>query len=162
MNELKDLVKNFPYIYALDYTSNNKVILGIDTLHITVGYILQQVGDDLKHYPSHFGSIILNECESQYFQAKLESFGLFRALKDVRIWIIGVRNLIIEVDMKYIKGMINNPNVQPSVAINCWISAILLFGLPLKHIPGKDHGPDSLSWHPWAPEDLEINDDYEE
>lgn len=88
---------------------------------------------------------MLNECESQYSQAKLELFGLFRALKDVRIWIVGVKNLAVEVDAKYIKGMINDPGIHPLASINHWILAILLFDFHLRHIPGKKHGLDGLS-----------------
>jgi hypothetical protein len=29
----------------------------------------------------------------------------------MKIWIIGVHNLTVEVDAKYIKGMINNPDI---------------------------------------------------
>lgn len=81
----------------------------------------------------------LSERESRYSQAKLELFGLFRALKDCRIWIVGVKNLVVEVDAKYIKGMINNPDVQPNA-----------------------NGPDGLSRRPSAPEDPDDRDDYEE
>jgi hypothetical protein len=69
---------------------------------------------------------------------------------------------VVEVDAKYIKGMINNPDIQPSASINQWISAILLFDFRLRHVPGKEHGPDGLSRRPRAPEDPEIDDDYEE
>lgn len=117
----------------------------MDTSYIAVGYILSQIGIDGKRY-----------------QAKLELFGLFRALKDCRIWIIGVKNLVVEVDAKYIKGMINNPDIQPNATINRWISAILLFDFRLRHVPGHAHGPDGLSRRPSAPEDPRDNDDYED
>lgn len=162
MDTLKTLAQNSPCIRAIDYTSTNEVILAVDTSKIAVGYILQQIGEDHKRYPSRFGSITLNDRESRYSQAKLELFGVFRALKDVRVWIIGVKNLVLEVDAKYIKGMINNPDMQPSAAVNRWISAILLFDFRLRHVPGKDHGPDGLSRRPRAPEDLDISDDYED
>jgi len=106
--------------------------------------------------------LTLSERESRYSQAKLELFGLFCALKDCRIWIIGVKNLVVEVNAKYIKGMINNPDIQPNAIINCWISAILLFDFRLCHVPGHAHGPDGLSWWPSAPEDPRDNDDYED
>ena len=84
--------------------------------------------------------------EQRYSQAKLELYGLFRALKAVKMQIIGVKNLVVEVDAKYIKGMINNPDVQPNVTINRWIAGILLFDFRLKHVAGKDHTPaDGLS-----------------
>lgn len=162
METLKRLAQNSPCIHAIDYNSTNEVILGVDTSYIAIGYILQQLGDDKKRYPSRFGSITLNDRESRYSQAKLELFGLFRALKDVRLWIIGVQNLVVEVDAKYIRGMINNPDVQPSAVINRWISAILLFDFRLRHVPGKEHGADGLSRRPQAPQDPIIDDDYDE
>jgi hypothetical protein len=73
-----------------------------------------------------------------------------------------VKNLVVEVDAKYIKGMINNPDIQPNATINRWISAILLFDFRLRHVPGHAHGPDGLSRRPQAPEDPTISDDYDE
>ena len=84
-------------------------------------------------------------------------------LKAIKLFIIGVKNLIVEVDAKYIKGMINNPNIQPSATINRWIAGILLFNFKLKHISGKDHAPaDGLSQRPQAPEDPVEDDNYED
>lgn len=60
--------------------------------------------------------------------------------------LIGLPSFNLEVDAKYIKGMINNPDIQPNNAMNRWIAAILLFPFKLVHVPGKDHaGPDGLS-----------------
>ena len=64
----------------------------------------------------------------------------------MQVHIIGVRNLVVEVDAKYIKGMINNPDIQPNATINRWIAGILLFEVKLVHVPGTHHGgPDGLS-----------------
>ena len=104
----------------------------------------------------------LLERKSRYSQAKLKLFSLFRALKDRQIWIIGVKNLVVEVDAKYIKGMINNLDIQPNAMINRWISAILLFDFQLRHIPGHAHGPDGLSRCSRAPEDPAVEEDCEE
>ena len=72
---------------------------------------------------------------------------LFQALKATKVWIIGVQNLTIEVNAKYIKGMINNPDIQPNASMNQWIAAILLFNFKLQHVPGSKHArPDGLSW----------------
>ena len=47
---------------------------------------------------------------------------------------------------KFVKGMLNNPNIQPNATINRWIAAILLFDFKLIHIPAKKHhGPNGLS-----------------
>ena len=95
-------------------------------------------------------------------QAKIELFGLFRAMRAVRLHLYAVRNLVVEVDAKYIKGMLNNPDLQPSATINRWIAAILLFSFTLKHVPGNNFPPDGLSRRPRAPEDAEEEDDFEE
>jgi hypothetical protein len=98
--------------------------------------------------------ITWNEHEAQYSQVKIKLYRLFRTLKAAKVWLVGVKNLTIEVDAKYICGMINNPDIQPNAAINCWITRISLFDFKLKHIPGTKHaGPDGLSRRPQAPED---------
>ena len=51
-----------------------------------------------------------------------------------------------EVDAKYIKDMLNEPNLQPNAAINRWIQGILMFDFTIIHIPATRHvGPDALS-----------------
>jgi len=115
MQILKDAVLSSPALKRLDYMSKREVILAVDTSNIAIGFILLQVGKDGKRYPSRFGSIALTEVESCYSQAKLELYSLFRV---VRIFIFGMKNLTAEVDAKYIKWMINNPNLQPNATIN--------------------------------------------
>jgi hypothetical protein len=70
-----------------------------------------QVRDDKCQYPSQVGSIAWKECGSQYSQAKFELYGLFHTLHAYHIYIIGVKNLVVEVDTKYLKGMLNNPDI---------------------------------------------------
>ena len=60
----------------------------------------------------------MNEREAQYSQPKLELYGLYRALHHFQLYIIGVRNLIIEVDAKSIKEMLNHPDLQPNAIIS--------------------------------------------
>ncbi len=51
-----------------------------------------------------------------------------------------------EVDAKYIKGMLEAPDLQPNAAMNRWIQGILLFDFTLIHVPGaRFKGPDALS-----------------
>ena len=51
-----------------------------------------------------------------------------------------------EVDAKYIKGMLNSPDVQPDAAVNRWIQGILMFDFKLIHVPAQGHkGADALS-----------------
>ena len=118
MNTVKDLVINSPALCPIDYMQLWEVILAVDSSVITVGFIPMQVRDDNKHYLSRFGLIAWNERESWYSQAKLELYGLFYALCAFRIYIIGVKNFMVEVDAKYLKGMLNNPDVQPNATIN--------------------------------------------
>ena len=69
-----------------------------------------------------------------------------------RIHIIGVQQLFVEMDTKFVKGMINNPNVQPNATINCWIAAMLLFDFKIRHVPADKHtGADRLSRRPRIP-----------
>jgi hypothetical protein len=160
MQILKDAVLSSPALKCLDYASERKVILAVDTSNIAIGFILLQVGEDGKRYPSRFGSIALTEVESRYSQAKLELYGLFRA---VRVFIFCMKNLTVEVDAKYIKGMINNPDLQPNATINRWIAGILLFSFKLVHVSALKHkGVDGLSRRPPVEEDPKEDGDYED
>jgi len=127
-----------------------------------VGYMLLQLGKDGKRYPSRFGSLTFNDRESRYSQAKLELYGLLRALKQTQLFTIGVKKLIIEMDAKFIKGMLNHPTLHPNDAINRWIAAILLFDFELVHVPAEKHtGADGLSQHPRGDSDPALADSAE-
>jgi hypothetical protein len=79
-------------------------------------------------------------------KAKLELFGLFRALRAFWLWIVGLPGFTVETDAKYIKGMLNNPDIQPNATINRWIAGILLFDFDLVHVPADRHtAADGLS-----------------
>ena len=65
---------------------------------------------------------------------------------------MGLVNLMVEVDAKYIKGMLNHPDIQPNATINCWIAAIHSFHFKLVHVPAAKHtGVDGLLRRPAAP-----------
>src|SRR3979490_1420465 len=66
-------------------------------------------------------------------------------LRSLRLYLIGVRNLVVEVDARYIKGMLANPDISPSASINRWIVSILTFHFNLVHVAGSHHAPDGLS-----------------
>ena len=53
-----------------------------------------------------------------------------------------------ETDAKYIKGMLENPDMMPTATINCWIDKILLYHFTLRHKTGATFGPDGLSRRP--------------
>lgn len=159
--DLKAAALSSPALRPLDYTSGAAVILSVDTSSIAVGYIISQCdpADHNKRYFSRFGSITLNEREARFSQPKLELYGLFRALRALKHYLIGIRNLVVEVDARYIKGMLNNPDIDPSASINRWILSILTFHFELVHVPGVRHGPDGLSRRRPQPGDEPEKDD---
>jgi hypothetical protein len=93
------------------------IILAVDTSNKAVGIVILQI-DENGRRPARYGSIPLNQVEERYSQPKLELYGLYRALRAFRLYLIGVKNLIVEVDAKYIKGMLNAPDLQPNAAMN--------------------------------------------
>jgi hypothetical protein len=81
----------------------------------------------------------------------------------MKLYLVGVWSLIIKVDARYIKGMLANPDLNPSAAINRWILAILTFHFELIPIPGTSHGPDGMSHQVPQPgdEELESSEDFD-
>ena len=57
MQCLKDAVINSLALGHIDYECGREIVLAIDTSNIAVGYILMQLGEDGKRYPSCFGSL---------------------------------------------------------------------------------------------------------
>ena len=111
--------------------------------------ILSQLDEKGKKRPSRYGSLPFSSTEATYSQPKLELYGLFRAMRHFRLYIIGAPRLIVEVDAKYIKGMLNEPELQPNAVINRWIQGILLYDFELLHVSAtKFKGPDALSRRP--------------
>ena len=166
MQDLKNALLASPALKPIDYHSEAPVILSVlDTsnIAIAVGYILAQCDpkDTKLRYFAKFGSITLNEREARFSQPKLELYGLYRALGSLKIYLLGVRNIIVEVDAKYIKGMLANPDIAPSASINRWILGILMFHFTLVHVPGTHHGPDGLSRRRPQPGDDEEESDEE-
>jgi len=146
MQALKDAIITSPALISIDYSSDRPVFLSIDSSWRGVGWILAQECADGRRCPARFGSLAWNERETRYSQAKLELYGLFRALRTLRLYLVGIKNLVVEMDAQFIRGMLKNPDIQPNATINRWIAAILLFDFNLIHIPvEKHHGPDGLS-----------------
>jgi hypothetical protein len=162
--DLKTALLESPALRTIDYTSSAPVILAIDTSYIAISFHLCQcdVTTPYCRYYNRFCSITLNDRESKYSQLKLKIYGLYRALYALRLYLIGVQNLVVEVDVRYIKGMLSNPDISPSASINRWIVAILTFHFDLIHVPGMHHGPDGLSRRPQQVGDDEDRDDEEE
>ena len=55
--------------------------------------------------------------------------------------------------------MLNNLDTAPSASVNQWIVSILTFHFELRHVPGKQHSPDSLSRRLPQPGDLDDDAD---
>lgn len=144
--KLKAAVSAAPALRSIIYNSDNPVILAVDTSKDAIGIVLLQIDDEGRRRPARYGSIPLGPVEGRYSQPKLELYGLYRALRAFRLYLVGVRNLIVEVDAQSIKGMINSPDLQPNAAMNRWVQGIMLFDFTLKHVPGKTHlAADALS-----------------
>ena len=144
---LKAALLTSPALQLIDYTSPAPVILAVDTSQIAVGFLLCQCDAENPRIRcfARFGSITLNNHKSCFSQPKLKLYGLFRVLCSLKAYLIRVRNLVVEVDARYIKGMLANPDLAPSASMNHWIVSILLFHFTLVHVPGTRHGPDGLS-----------------
>jgi hypothetical protein len=163
-DQLKKYITTAPALRPINYTSEEPVILSVDSSKEAAGMILsQEVIDEegkRKRIPARYGSIPMSERESRYSQPKLELFGLYRALRHWRIYIIGVKKLIVEVDAKYIAGMINQAELQPDAAVNRWVQGILMFDFELRHVPAERFlGPDALSRRPKDEEEIAYDDD---
>ena len=153
---LKIAVSSAPSLHPINYSSDFPVVLSVDTSYIAIRFILAQYDESGHKHPARYGSLPINERESRYSQPKLELYGLFRALCHYHLFLYGVKNLHVEVDAKYIKGMLNDPDLQPNTTINRWIEGILLFDFKLIHVPAACHqGPDALSRHRPTNEDIE-------
>ena len=132
----------------------------MDSSYIAVGFILSQLDEENRRRPARYGSLPMSPVEARYSQPKLELFGLYRALRHFSLFIIGVINFFVEVDAKYIKGMLNAPDLQPNAAINCWIQGILMYDFTLIHVPGHNFkGPDGLSRRTPNEDDYEPDDE---
>jgi hypothetical protein len=147
MEDLKQALFASPALKPINYESNSPVILAVDTSIYAIGSFLAQCDpqNPKRRYYNRFGSITLNERESRFSQPKLEIYGLYRTLRNLRIYLVGIRNLVVEVDARYIKGMLQNPDIAPNATINRWITLIMLFHFTLVHVPSSKHGPDGLS-----------------
>lgn len=162
MAQIKAAVLKVPDLTPIDYQCGREIVLAVDSSKIAVGFILLQEQERGPRRPSRFGSIAWNEVESRYSQPKLEIYGVWRALRACRAHVAGVE-FVVEVDAKFIKDMINNPDTVPSATINRWIAGILLFTFSMRHIPAKDHQPcDGLSRRRPAPGEQDDSREAEE
>jgi hypothetical protein len=144
--QLKQIVSSAPALRPIDYTSDNPIILSVDTSNVAVGFILSQLDENGRRRPARYGSLPIGKTESQYSQAKLELYGLYRALRHWKLYIIGAKKLHVEVDAQYLMGMLRGADIQPTAVMNRWLQGILLFDFDLIHVPAtRFKGPDALS-----------------
>ena len=135
MEAVKEGVRQAKALRPIDYEGQGAVVLAVDTSYIAVGfYIYQedQLDPKKKHY-AKFGSRNLNSREARFSQPKRET------------------------DAKYIKGMLDHPDMMPNATINRWIDKILMYHFVLRHKAGATFGPDSLSRRPVQPGDPPID-----
>ena len=122
MQALKDAIIASPALIFIDYTSDHPIHLTVNSSMRRVGWILSQDCPNSQCRPIRFGSISWNECKSHYSQVKLELYGLFCMLCSMCLYLIGIWNLIVEMDTSFIHSMLNNLNCQPNTMINRWIA----------------------------------------
>ena len=153
-DHLKNLVTKAPVVQPIDYRSDQPVILSVDTSKYGIGFILSQVKENGLRSPARYGSLPLPPPAKNYPQPKLELYGLYKSLQHFQLHLLGIRKLVVEVDAKYIKGMLNNPDSNPDAVLNRWIQGVLLFNFELVHVPASKHqGPDALSRRRYTSED---------
>ena len=69
---------------------------------------------------------------------------------------IGAKKIQVEIDAKYIKGMMEQPDLMPNTPMNRWIQGILLFDFELVHVPAtRFKAPDGLSQRRPTEEEIE-------
>ena len=159
---LKRLITQAPALKPIDYTCDRKVYLSVDSSIHGIGFILSQEDEKGRRAPARYGSLPLSKGAANYGQSKLELYGLMRALRHFRAFIVGVKNLVVEVDAASIKGMLDHPDIQASTLINRWIQGIQQFDFELAHVPAYKHkGPDALSRRPFTEQDSSDDSDPE-
>jgi len=95
------LITSAPALQPINYKSEKPIFVSVDSSQEAAGMILSQLDEQEWKRPARYGSVPMSERESRYSQPKLELFGLYRALWEWRIFIIGAKNLYVEVDAKY-------------------------------------------------------------
>ncbi|KAJ1304035.1 hypothetical protein OPQ81_008443 [Rhizoctonia solani] len=159
MERLKDLVADTPCLAPLDFETESETILAVDSSNIAIGFVLYQVDGEDQRRPIRFGSMTFNDHESRYSQPKLELYGLYRALRKWRTYLVSVRNLVVEVDALSVRGMLNSPELVTNATVGRWVEEISTYAFKLQHVRAPQHTvPNGLSRRPRAPEDTESSE----
>ena len=161
MDMIKERIAQSSFLVNLDYTSDKPIVMAVDSSARAVGYSLGQDDADGKRRIARYGSLVLNEREGRYSQAKLELYGLLKALKKNHVYLWG-RKFVVELDAAYVKGMLNSPEL-PNSAMTRWLWAIKLYDFDIVHVPAAKHAAvDGLSRRKRAPEDESEDEGAEE
>lgn len=168
MDALKKLISSPPVLRPIDYNtaryvsrhsvrqSNGEVTVAVDSSMYGAGFILYQQ-NEIERHPALFGSCTFNQVESRYSQPKLELYGVFRAVRELRhrIWSLF---FILEVDAKFLEQMVSEPDL-PNAPMTRWVSYINLFDYKIQHVPAaKGLGQDGLSRRGGATDDTDESD----
>ncbi|KAE8219308.1 hypothetical protein CF326_g8985, partial [Tilletia indica] len=143
MDQLKAAAAGHHFLGVLDYTSDDDIVLSVDSSQIAVGFVLWQ------DRPSGrvvilYDSIAMTETEQRYSQPKLELCGVYKAIRKMRYHLLGVR-FILEVDAISLKQMLNRPDLS-NPAMARWVAHLKQYDFSVRHIPGRLHIiPDGLS-----------------
>jgi len=154
--DLKTLIELHFHTRNPKFSSEQLLVLAMDTLWQTVGYYLyQRDEEESKHiHYAKFNSLLMDNRQQRYSQPKRELCGLWHALEQEGYLLKGCRNFIVETDTKYLAGMLNDSEKMPNATINYWVDYIQTnFFFELVHKKGKTFGPDGLSRRQWYPRD---------
>ncbi|KAJ8454791.1 hypothetical protein ONZ51_g12825 [Trametes cubensis] len=168
VDELKARITAAPILKAIDYElakeirppfpfpSDGLVVVGVDSSIYGAGWVLYQYHGKERH-PALYGSCTFTAAESRYSQPKVELYGVFRALKELRGRVWGV-HFLLEVDAKFLEKMIKEPDL-PNAPMTRWVVYLQLFDFTLRHIPAeKGKAQDALSRRPPSSDDSEESD----
>jgi hypothetical protein len=147
---IKRKITESPPMKPIDYKCGRPAFLSVDMSNIAVGAILSQEDENGRRRPAYYASFTIGKTEGEkYPQDKLELFGLHKAMEAFKDHIYQLKNLTIEVDAKYLKGVLKNPSSLPDRPMNWWIANILRFSPKIVHVPAAQFkGPDALSRRP--------------
>ena len=84
-----------------------------------------------------FESGLWNEAGRKYDALKLETLGLVKALKKLKIWLHG-RHFVVETDAQSLVWMVNQiPHDMPNAMVFRLLVFLCLFDFEIKHISGR-------------------------
>ncbi|PIL28589.1 hypothetical protein GSI_08630 [Ganoderma sinense ZZ0214-1] len=168
VDELKARISSAPVLIKVDYDAANLIsrpisgfpdgliVVSVDGSKYGAGWVLYQFRDGLRH-PALFGSCTYSAAESRYSQPKVELYGVFRAVKELRTRVWGI-HFLLESDAQFLEQTLNDPDL-PNAPMTRWVAYLQLFDYEFHHIPSeKGRAQDALSRRPPAPDDSDESD----